>query len=131
MTVRNKKKQKIKIVRSVSGMQKLSRELTTRGKKIGLVPTMGFLHEGHLSLVRRVSKKSDVVITTIFVNPTQFGPNEDLDKYPRDEKGDIAKIASAGGDIVFIPKADDIYPEDFQTYVSTLEFSASEKEMSQ
>ncbi len=123
MTARNKKKQKIKIIRSIGGMQKLSREIIARGKKIGLVPTMGFLHEGHLSLIRRASKKSDIVITTIFVNPAQFGPNEDLDKYPRDEKGDIAKIASAGSDIVFIPKAEDIYPKDFQTYVNTMEIT--------
>ncbi len=78
---------------------------------------MGFLHEGHQSLIRRLKKKCDVVITTIFVNPTQFAPNEDLTKYPRDEKGDIRKIKEAGGDIVFIPKVHDIYPDDFQTFV--------------
>ncbi|UCD95301.1 MAG: pantoate--beta-alanine ligase [Candidatus Zixiibacteriota bacterium] len=106
------------VVRSIKKMQALSRKLASEGKKIGLVPTMGFLHEGHLSLIKRAAKHSDAVITTIFVNPTQFGPNEDLNKYPRDEKGDLRKIKQAGGDIVFIPKATDIYPGDFQTYVA-------------
>lgn len=98
-------------------MQACSRALVAEGKRIGIVPTMGFLHEGHLSLVKRAKKLSDVVITTIFVNPTQFAPDEDLDKYPRDEKGDIAKIRMAGGDIVFIPETSNIYPSDFQTYI--------------
>jgi pantoate--beta-alanine ligase len=79
---------------------------------------MGYLHDGHLSLIRRAKKEADIVITTIFVNPAQFAPNEDLAKYPRDEKGDLKKIKSAGGDIVFIPDAKEIYPADFQTYVN-------------
>lgn len=111
------------IVRSVRKMQTLARKLTGEGKTIGLVPTMGFLHEGHLALIRRAKKEADVVITSIFVNPTQFAPNEDLSKYPRDEKGDIRKIAFAGGDIVFIPKAEEIYPDDFQTYVTVEELT--------
>ncbi len=98
-------------------MQVISRQLASKNK-IGLVPTMGFLHEGHLSLIRKAKKLSDKVIVTIFVNPTQFAPNEDLSKYPRDEKGDIAKIKAAGGDIVFIPKRDSIYPDRFETYVN-------------
>lgn len=111
------------IVRSIRKMQILSRRLAAQGRRIGLVPTMGFLHDGHLSLIRRAKKEADVVITTIFVNPTQFAPNEDFSRYPRDEKGDIRKIASAGGDIVFIPKASEIYPEGFQTYVSVEQLS--------
>ena len=113
----------MKIVRSIRQMQLLSRRLAAQGKRIGLVPTMGFLHEGHLSLIRRAKREADCVITTIFVNPTQFAPNEDFSRYPRDEKGDIRKIRSAGGDIVFIPKASDIYPEGFQTYVSVEQLS--------
>jgi len=105
-------------IRSIRRMQQLARQTAAEGKTIGLVPTMGFLHEGHLSLIRRAKRAADVVITTIFVNPTQFAPHEDLARYPRDEKGDIKKIKAAGGDIVFIPKADDIYPDDFQTYVT-------------
>jgi pantoate--beta-alanine ligase len=111
------------VIRSVRSMQTASRQIAGKGKTIGIVPTMGFLHEGHLSLVRRAKKEADVVVTTIFVNPTQFGPGEDLAKYPRDQKGDIRKIKSAGGDIVFIPRAADIYPADFQTYVSVEELT--------
>lgn len=114
---------KTQIVRSVRQMQKLSRALASKGKRIGVVPTMGYLHDGHLSLIRRAKKSCDVVVVTIFVNPAQFAPNEDFARYPRDEKGDIAKIKSAGGDIVFIPKASEIYPEMFQTYVSVEKIS--------
>jgi pantoate--beta-alanine ligase len=107
----------MKIIRSVKEMQRTSRALAAKERTIGLVPTMGFLHEGHLSLIRRAKREADVVITTIFVNPTQFAPNEDFSRYPRDEKGDVRKIASAGGNIVFIPKAVEIYPPGFQTFV--------------
>ena len=110
-------------IRSIIKMQKASRQLAARGKTIALVPTMGNLHEGHLSLVKRAKKTADVVIVTIFVNPKQFGPKEDYKKYPRDEKNDIAKIKKAGGDIVFIPKSIDIYPDDFQTYVTVEKLS--------
>lgn len=113
----------MKIIRSVREMQRTSRELVAKKKLIGLVPTMGFLHEGHLSLIRRAKKEADTVITSIFVNPTQFAPNEDFEKYPRDEKGDVKKIAAAGGDIVFIPKASDLYPPGFQTFVNVEQLS--------
>ena len=105
------------IIRSIKKMQKLARAIARQGQTIGLVPTMGFLHDGHLSLIRKAKQKADIVITTIFVNPAQFTPSEDLSKYPRDEKGDIRKIVQAGGEVIFIPKANDIYPDDFQTYV--------------
>ena len=108
----------MKIVRSIKQMKRLSRKLAAEGKIIGLVPTMGYLHKGHVSLIKRAKKVSDVVITTIFVNPKQFAPSEDLAKYPRDEKGDIRKIKEAGGDIVFIPKAAEMYPAVYQTYVN-------------
>ena len=113
----------MKVIRSIKQMQRVAREIAASGKTIGIVPTMGFLHEGHLSLIRRAKKQADVVITSIFVNPAQFGPNEDLAKYPRDEKGDLKKIESAGGDIVFMPKADQIYPDGFQTYVTVEELT--------
>jgi pantoate--beta-alanine ligase len=103
-------------------MQKIARDLSRQGT-VGLVPTMGFLHAGHLSLIKRAKKLAGKVIVTIFVNPTQFAPNEDLEKYPRDEKGDIAKIKAAGGDIIFIPKREDIYPPDYQTYVAVEEIT--------
>ena len=88
-----------------------------RGKTIGFVPTMGFLHEGHLSLMRQARKENDVVVVSIFVNPTQFGPNEDLDRYPRDPEGDFAKCASVGADIVWMPTTDSMYAEDHSTTV--------------
>ncbi len=108
----------MKIIRSIKKMQSLSRQLVADGLTIGLVPTMGFLHDGHLSLIKTTLKKSNVVITTIFVNPTQFAEGEDLSKYPRDEKGDIRKIKDAGGTIVFVPKPEDIYPDGYETYVN-------------
>jgi pantoate--beta-alanine ligase len=111
------------ITRTVRKMQATARALAARGKTIGLVPTMGYLHEGHLSLVRRAKKAADVVIVSIFVNPTQFAPHEDIARYPRDEKGDIKKIKAAGGDIVFIPRAKEIYPSDFQTYATVEELT--------
>jgi pantoate--beta-alanine ligase len=88
-----------------------------KGRTIGLVPTMGFLHAGHISLVRRARQENDVVAVTIFVNPTQFGPKEDLDAYPRDTRRDIELLEAEHADIVFIPAVDDIYPPGFTTYV--------------
>ena len=87
------------------------------GSRIGLVPTMGALHEGHLSLVRRAREGTAMVAVTIFVNPTQFGPSEDLDRYPRDLEGDIAKLAGAGAGLVFAPEPAAMYPEGEETRV--------------
>lgn len=87
------------------------------GRSIGLVPTMGFLHAGHLSLVHRAREENDVVVMSIFLNPTQFGPQEDLDSYPRDFKGDVEKAMEAGVDIIFAPTPEVMYPEGYETYV--------------
>jgi len=87
------------------------------GKTIVLVPTMGYLHEGHLSLMREGSRRGDTLVASIFVNPTQFGPNEDLDAYPRDMDRDIALSGKEGVDILFAPTESDLYPEGYQTYV--------------
>ncbi len=92
-------------------MQSLAESLRRQGKTIGFVPTMGFLHEGHLSLMRRTRQECDAVVVSIFVNPTQFGPQEDFDRYPRDEQGDRNKCESAGVDIIFMPSAVEMYPE--------------------
>jgi pantoate--beta-alanine ligase len=86
---------------------------------LGLVPTMGYLHDGHRSLMRRAREECASVAATIFVNPTQFGPNEDFDRYPRDEERDLAICAAEGVDAVFIPSADEIYPPGGSTTVST------------
>ena len=88
------------------------------GKKISFVPTMGYLHEGHLSLMREGRKYGDILVVSIFVNPTQFGPNEDLDRYPRDFQGDVEKCKSIGVDVIFYPSNENMYPENFQTYVT-------------
>lgn len=87
------------------------------GRSIGLVPTMGSLHEGHLSLLRAARAECDVVVMSLFVNPAQFGPGEDLDRYPRDEERDVRLAAEAGVDFVYAPPADSVYPADFSTHV--------------
>jgi len=99
-------------------MQNYALELRSQAKRIGFVPTMGYLHEGHLSLIEIAKKRCDIVGASIFVNPTQFGPNEDFSKYPRDEKGDTQKLAAAGADFLFLPTPATMYPEGFQTTVS-------------
>ncbi|HEY8932411.1 MAG TPA: pantoate--beta-alanine ligase [Rariglobus sp.] len=104
-------------ITSVSEMQSLAGQLRTQGKRIGLVPTMGALHEGHLSLVKIAKERGDVVVLTIFVNPTQFGPSEDFSKYPRPLEADLAACEAAGVDYVFNPSPEEVYPKGYSTYV--------------
>ena len=107
----------MKIIENPGEMQKLADELRKEGKTIGLVPTMGALHEGHISLVRAARKENAFVAASIFVNPIQFGPKEDLSKYPRTFDEDCRLLENAGCDALFFPAALDMYPEGFETYV--------------
>jgi pantoate--beta-alanine ligase len=93
------------------------------GRRVVVVPTMGALHDGHLALLRAGRARGDVLVLTIFVNPTQFGPNEDLAKYPRDEAGDLAKAQSCGVDLAFCPDASAMYPQGAQTFVDVRELA--------
>jgi pantoate--beta-alanine ligase len=113
----------MQILREPKGLRAWSDGHISRGKRIALVPTMGYLHEGHLSLVRLARQKADVVAASIFVNPTQFGPKEDLSRYPRDLQGDLAKLEGAGVDGVFTPEPADMYPPGFDTYVVPTELA--------
>jgi|SRR3989337_935292 len=111
----------VRIISSMGEMQSLVNGVIKTGKKISLVPTMGALHEGHINLMNEGRKRGDVLIVSIFVNPTQFGPNEDFTKYPRDLEADLRKIETLGVDIVFAPTLEEIYPEGFQTYIEVKE----------
>ena len=111
----------MKVVKGVSDMKTLSRSLKGEGKTIAFVPTMGALHDGHLSLMAEGRKLADVLVSSVFVNPTQFGPNEDYKKYTRDTEGDLAKMSRAGVDAAFFPEPEEIYPPGFQTYVEVTE----------
>jgi pantoate--beta-alanine ligase len=107
----------IEIITAVKDMQKRSDKMRCQGKTIVFVPTMGFLHAGHLSLIREGKKHGDDMVVSIFVNPTQFGPSEDLETYPRDLERDLDLLQKEGVNAVFTPDADEIYGEKYQTYV--------------
>jgi pantoate--beta-alanine ligase len=108
------------VARAVRGIDDLRAALAParrEGRTVGLVPTMGFLHEGHVSLLRAARAECDVVVMSLFVNPTQFGPTEDLDRYPRDEQHDLRLAAEAGVDLVFVPDVAELYPDGAATAV--------------
>ncbi|MEI6419380.1 MAG: pantoate--beta-alanine ligase, partial [Sphingomonadales bacterium] len=105
------------IVRSPAAFTAAMRAWRAQGKRIGFVPTMGALHAGHLALVAEGLRRADVVAASIFVNPKQFGPSEDLAQYPRDEAGDVAKLAAAGCTLLYAPDVATMYPPGFASFV--------------
>ncbi|WAM33259.1 pantoate--beta-alanine ligase [Caldicellulosiruptor morganii] len=106
------------VIRTIQEMKNVVKNLKNQGKTIGFVPTMGYLHEGHLSLVRRSKSENDITIMSIFVNPIQFGPNEDYDRYPRDFERDRSLAEKEGVDYIFYPSVQEMYPDGFKTVVS-------------
>jgi len=113
----------MRIIRSIKEMLKFIRENRRKGRSIGFVPTMGALHKGHLSLIRQAHKDNDVLVVSIFVNPAQFAPSEDLKKYPRNLKRDAQLCKQEGVDIIFYPDAKEMYPANYRTYLTVEKLS--------
>jgi len=113
----------MRILKTLDEMKTWSRKHRENGNTLGLVPTMGYLHEGHLSLARKSMNACDLTVVSIFVNPKQFGPHEDLDTYPRNLEADQRELEQLGVDALFLPTADDLFPEGFQTYVHVEEIT--------
>ncbi|SMP14381.1 pantothenate synthetase [Desulfurobacterium pacificum] len=110
----------MEIVDKISELREKISVFKDKGKSVGFVPTMGYLHEGHLSLVRKAKEENDVVVVSIFVNPTQFAPGEDFERYPRDVERDRTLLEKEGVDVLFIPSVEEMYPGGFSTYVEVL-----------
>jgi pantoate--beta-alanine ligase len=113
----------VEVIATPAAMSAWSESARRRGERIAFVPTMGALHAGHVSLLAAARAHGDRVALSIFVNPTQFGPSEDLARYPRDLAGDLAKAASVGTDVAFVPEVRDMYPPDAQTFIEVRELS--------
>ena len=111
-------------ITTISEMRNVARAYRCKGKTIAFVPTMGFLHKGHASLLKEGRKRGDILVLSIFVNPIQFGPGEDLDRYPRDMERDSRIAAECGVDHIFAPTAPEMYPEGFQTSITVTELSS-------
>ena len=113
----------MRIIKTIKELRLVINEIRRKGQKIGFVPTMGYFHEGHLSLMRKAKKECDVCVVSIYVNPKQFSPNEDLSRYPRDIKRDATMIFKENVDILFIPSDNDIYPNRYLTYIDVEKIS--------
>ena len=111
----------MEIINRIPRMMSVARDMRAEGSRVGLVPTMGALHEGHLSLMTRAREMCDIVVASVFVNPAQFGPSEDFERYPRDLAHDAELAFAKGVDFIFAPSRDDMYPKDFVTYVTVEE----------
>ncbi len=118
-----KLRENMQIIKAPNKLTSIIKSLKKQGKTIGFVPTMGALHEGHVSLIKKARKENDIVVLSIFVNPTQFGPKEDYKKYPRNFSRDSAIAKKAGVDIIFAPSAKEMYEESFSTYVEETNLS--------
>ncbi|NQT29155.1 MAG: pantoate--beta-alanine ligase, partial [Candidatus Saganbacteria bacterium] len=108
---------KIRTIKTIKEMRAYAEKASQRGKTIGFVPTMGHLHEGHLSLVEEAKKSADLVVVSIFVNPIQFGPGEDYSRYPRNIRQDKKLLSNFHIDVLFLPEASDLFPKDYKAYV--------------
>lgn len=113
----------MKVITKVKAMRAAADEIRRQGMTLGLVPTMGYFHDGHMSLMRRARGECDRVVVSLFVNPTQFGPNEDLERYPRDLARDEKLAAEAGVDILFVPAVGEMYPPGYATFVEVQRLS--------
>jgi len=113
----------MRLIQNVSEMKALSKSVIDDGKTIGFVPTMGYLHQGHLSLVQKAREENDIVVVSIFVNPTQFGPNEDYNRYPRDLERDLRLLNPFNVDYIFNPSVEEMYPAYYSVYVDETEMS--------
>ena len=113
----------MRVIRAVGEMRQLAEEIRSAGRRLALVPTMGWFHEGHLSLMREARRRADVVVVSVFVNPIQFGPREDYDRYPRDLERDRRLAEGVGVDVLFAPSVEEMYPRGYQTFVEVAELS--------
>ena len=111
----------MKVVKTVKEVREIVSAWRKEGLTVGLVPTMGYLHEGHQSLIVKSAEQNDRTVVSVFVNPIQFGPNEDLEAYPRDLDRDIQKVEEAGGDLIFNPEPEEMYPGHFTSFIDTTE----------